>query len=113
MFQDRFQTFERLLLNDTPFDLAERSFEPVCARTILGNEICALTRARNSHERSQRERSVEVVAGINLFRRDQDLWSNLAIAFVNRDVVNGDNRFQSKLDLGPHDRVFDHLQAGF
>jgi len=30
-FQDRFQAFERLLLNNTPLDLAERPFEPVGA----------------------------------------------------------------------------------
>ena len=53
------------------------------------------------------------MAGVNLFRRDQDLWTNLAIAFVNRDVIDRDNGFQAKLDLGPHDRIVNEMQARF
>ena len=48
---------------------------------------------------------------VNLLRRHEHLWSNFTIAPVDLDVIDGENWFQSKLDLGPDDRILDELQA--
>src|SRR4029079_16577619 len=104
------QSLHRFLLNYASFDLAKRTFKPVGARSILRYEISTFG---HPDECRERQRRIEVVVGVNLFRRDQDLWTNIAVALVDQNVIDGDNRFESKLDLGPHECVFKKLQARF
>src|SRR2546423_3801542 len=49
--------------------------------------------------------------GVDLFCRNEHLWSSVALALVDSNVIDGDDGFQSKLDLGPDNRVFDQTQA--
>src|SRR4029079_1027849 len=50
---------------------------------------------------------------VDLLRRDEQLWSNIAIASIDGDMVDRENRFQTKLDLGPDDRIFNQTQIRF
>src|ERR1051326_1183220 len=112
MYENRLQTFERFFLNSAAVDFTTRSLASAAARAIFVNELSALSHAGNIHECRQRERSIEVVISVNLVRRDQHLWSSIAVALVNADVINGDYGFESKLDLGPDDTVVPQLQFG-
>jgi hypothetical protein len=49
---------------------------------------------------------------VNLFGNEEHLRSELAIAFVDRDVVDGDHGLESEFDLRPDEKVFDRLQLG-
>src|SRR6185369_8323129 len=74
------QTFERLLLNYAALELTKWSFETVSAGTVFIDQVSC---TGNINKGCQRMKSVEVVVGVNLFRRDQHLWTNTAVSFVN------------------------------
>src|SRR6185503_18068894 len=107
---NRLQTFERPFLNHATLEFTKWTIESVSARAIFVNQVSTLIHTGNIHERGQRQRRVEVVVCINLVRRDQDLWSGVAVSSEDPDVINGDDGFESKLDLGPDDTVFGELQ---
>src|SRR6185369_16714169 len=92
------QTFERFLLNYAALDLTKWSFQTVSAGTVFIDHV---SRTGNINKGCQRMKSVEVVVGINLFRRDEHLWTNTAVAFVDGYMIDGDHRLESKLDLRP------------
>src|SRR5687767_15755679 len=71
------QTFERFLLNDAPFELAERSAQAVSSRTVLINEIRRWPSHR--HESRQRQRRVEIMICVNLFGDGEHLRPQFAI----------------------------------
>ena len=102
------QTFERFLLNYAALDFTKWSFETVSAGTVFIDQVSC---TGNINKGCQRMKSVEVVVSINLFRRDDHSWTNIAVSFVDRNMIDGDHRLESKLDLGPDDTVFRELQV--
>src|SRR6185503_16921252 len=100
------QAVERLFLNHSSLEFTKWSFEAVSAGPVLVDEVRTVGCTGNINKGCQRKESIEVVICVNLLRRDEHLWTNIAVPFVNRNMIDGDYRLESKLNLGPDHHFF-------